>query len=506
MSDFFDIASRPVPGAFFVRSSPARSFSAEALDATLGGLRGSEFDSARESLIWTRRGERSTLKGALLDMIRRAQRKVFIASFRIGDDDLFAELFDAADRLRGSVYVVTLVDDKSLAKGLAEADDDAGADEQALQKQFSRLVERGLYVRGHDSCHAKFVVVDDEVALVSSANLESRAFTTTTEIGVLLRDKGEVARLGRLFARLWHDCTWEVAPSKAYSVAKRARTQPPFRGIPEPLERQCAIWTHHDEHRILDAARETIKKAERDLLLASFSLTGMSANRELLLAEVERFRNRTGGRVRLLVRARNHVPSQRQDAKEFAALGCVVMADEVNHAKCVIADGKEAVLFSANFDAQHGLTSGVEVGVRLVEPQLVQSATAFFEGLLHAAPMKLLVSPSHEALQMLAAGWIKHWPAGRTVRVEASDSDWNAFIRLEAGSPVLFERDEDGRLMLFAGQEAFCLQEEEWNRRARLEHTLGASIDSSAILEKWLLMTGPKATIRGICAATFVRD
>lgn len=506
MPDQFDIASRSVSGAFFVRSRRAGRSFAESRGVAPYSLMGSAAGNAWERLIWTREGERSTLKEALLEMIRRARRKVFIASFRIGDEDLFRELFAAVDRLKGSVYVITLVDEKSLAKGLAEADDDAGIDQQVLQKQFSSLAERGLYVRGHDGCHAKFVVVDDEVALISSANLEPRAFTTTTEIGVVLRDKGEVARVARLFARLWNECTWEVVPSAAYSMAKRVKTQPSFQAIPRPTGRQCAIWTHGAEHHILDAAREVIGRAELDLLLASFSLTGMSANRDLLLTAVEKYRKRTGGRARLLVRARNHVRSQRLDAGEFAALGCEVVGDEVNHAKCVIADSTEALLFSANFDAQHGLVSGVEAGIRLVEPQLVRGATAFFEDLLRAAPMALVVSPSHEALQMLAAAWITPWPEGRALRVEATDADWSALTRLEAGRPVLFERGTDGRLVLIAGQRSFFLHSGGGNRPARIERSGESGIDSSATFEEWLLTKGPSSAVRGVCAATFVRD
>src|SRR5689334_5412469 len=109
MADVFDVASRSVAGAYFVRSPPAGTFSAGALETRFDNL-------ASERLVWTRRDERSTLKDALLEMIRRARRKIFIASFRIGDDELFQELFAAVDRLRGSVYVITLVDDKSLAK------------------------------------------------------------------------------------------------------------------------------------------------------------------------------------------------------------------------------------------------------------------------------------------------------------------------------------------------------------------------------------------------------
>lgn len=505
MPESFDVGSRPVSGAFFVRGRPAATYSQHPVDEALAHRDRARPMGGAEHLVWTREGEPPTLKEALLAMIRGARRKIFIASYRIGDDELFEELFEAADRLRGSVYVITLVDEKSLAKGLAETDDDSGADTQALNKQFGPLVERGLYVRGHDSCHAKFVVVDDEIALVSSANLETRAFTTTTEVGLVVRDKGEVGRLARFFTRLWHECTWEVAPGSAYTVAKRAATEAPSLAIPEPATRQHVIWTHHRVHTILHAAHEAIEKAERDVLLASFSLKDMAVHRDLLLTHVERFMKRTGGRVRLLVRARNQFASHRRDAEELAALGCVVLGDRVNHAKCVIADDKEAVLFSANFDAEHGLTSGVEAGVRLVEPPLVRRATMFFNGLLQAAPMTLAVSPSHTALQALAAGWIHPWPEQATVRLRASDADWNTFIDLGAGRPMLFEQGTDGRLVLITGRAVFFLLRVSGEAHARLEPGPSAGTDSSSVLEKWLEAKQPSPARRGICPAVFVR-
>lgn len=508
MIEIFDIASRRLPGAFFVRSAPVGTFLSDRLDGALRRSRpdmvGASLDTT-ERLVWTRGGESSTLKEALLAMIRSARRKIFIASFRIGDEELFKELFAAVNRLHGSVYVITLVDDKSLARGIAEADDETGADEQALHKQFGPLVEQGLYVRGHDSCHAKFVVVDDEIALVSSANLETRAFTTTTEIGAVIHDRGEVGRLGRLFAVLWHECTWEVAPSTSYTMAKRATTAAPVRAIPGAATPQHAIWTHGAAHDILRAIRETIRSAERDLLLASYSLTGMASSRDLLLSEVERFKRQKGGAVRLLVRARNNVPSQRRDAEAFAAIGCDVLADDVNHAKCVIGDDSEAVLFSANFDAQHGLTSGVEAGIRLVEPRLVRGARAFFEGLILSAPVSLVVAPSHATLQRLAARWAREWPEASSVHIYTSDDDWQALVSLEAGRPVLFEEGTDGRLVLIAGRAAFFLQRPARGAPARLERATTAGVDSSATFEEWLSARAPSPAARGLCAATFIR-
>ena len=89
MPEQLDIASRTVDGAFFLLASPAGDFSARALDETFDGTPTEGAQRSSDSLVWTRRNERSTLKGALLAMIRGAKHKVFIASFRIGDDELF---------------------------------------------------------------------------------------------------------------------------------------------------------------------------------------------------------------------------------------------------------------------------------------------------------------------------------------------------------------------------------------------------------------------------------
>jgi phosphatidylserine/phosphatidylglycerophosphate/cardiolipin synthase-like enzyme/DNA-binding CsgD family transcriptional regulator len=462
--------------------------------------------STRSLLVSPRRGEPSTLKDALLWMIRRARHKIFIASFRIGDEELFQALFDAVERLRGSVYVITLVDEKSLARGIDQIEDDAEADEQVLLKQFGPLVERGIYVRGHDRCHAKFVVIDDQIALLSSANLETRAFTTTTEIGVIVEDTGEVNRIARFFSQLWHDCTWNVAPSEAYTVARRSKSKSPVRSMPDASTRQCVIWTHDERRHILTALRESVRGARTDLLLASFSLNGMVEQRALLLDHVEHFMRQTGASVRLLVRARNHVASHRRDAAAFAALGVSIFADDVNHAKCVIADRQEAVLFSANFDAQHGLTSGVETGARIVDPLLVDEVAMFFEDLILAAPMRLSVSPSHSEFQSLAARWIHPWPLASKVRVRASAADWAVLMGLEPVDPILFQQGTDGRVSLLAGRHVFLMQPIFGNTFIQLDRRAPPASAYTAVLEEWLSKNPVDRVPRGVCAATLVRS
>lgn len=508
MADFFDAASRRVAGAYFLASGTPQAFSADSIErAYVSPWHFEPRHTGDCRLVWTRRGDQPILKEELLDMIRKARRKIFIASFRIGDEDLFEALFEAVERLRGSVYLITLVDQKSLARGHAEGgEEDEGADKQALTKQFGPLVERGIYVRGHESCHAKFIVVDDEAALISSANLEARGLSTTTEIGVAIYNKAEVLRTARFFVRLWHECTWEVAPGSTYTVAQRASTLPAFSSIPPPQNATYALWTHHTEHHIHKAILDTIRRAQGDLLLASYSLNGVASKPELLLSEIDRFRKRTGGRVRLLLRSRNHVSVQRRDAQALAELGCEVFADGDNHAKGVIADGREAILFSANFDAEHGLIQGVEAGVRLGEPRLIQKASAFFEGLLQAAPLRLSNSPTHADLQKLAAHRIKAWPLDRRLRVRAADAEWTKLLHMKEGLALLFEEGSDGRFTLYAGNVALFMSKQGNEPFVRLESGPSGAIDSGKIFEQWLSQTAPGTGGRGVCAAVFMRE
>ena len=144
-------------------------------------------------------------------MISSARRKIFIASFLLGDAALLDALAAAASRLLGGVYVITQLDERRLVQGLQEladsedpGEENGGIDAavQTQKKRFDQMTRNGIYVRGHLNCHAKFDVADDETALVTSANLMTSALDFTGENGVVITDRAQVRRLARVFARL----------------------------------------------------------------------------------------------------------------------------------------------------------------------------------------------------------------------------------------------------------------------------------------------------------------
>lgn len=496
MTDRCDIGSRHLDEGYFLKKK-------HKLAATkLGAARARKNSPLRHCCTW--RDQVRSIKEEALAMIRNAREKVFVVSFRFGDPDLIRELCDAARRLCGGVYIITALDERSLERGMDELDEDAAPDARSLQKEFHDLTNRGIFVRGHESCHAKFLVVDDAAALVTSANFERRAFEKTGENGIALQNRGEVEQLARFFTRLWHSgCVWEMAPGKDYTVAPRQSEPSPCR-VPPPGERGdgAAIWTDGQEQFILQEIQRLIGAARKELLLATFSLQGMVDMPDLLINPLRQAMEKRRLRVSLLARARNHFADHRRDARALAQLGVAIHADSLNHAKGIFADRKEGMLFSANFDASHGLTSGVEMGVRLAAGPVLDEAAGFLEHSMLCSDLEFVVAPTQRELHdRLAAKWPRKWAGETTVAVSCEEKIWNDFCSAAATGPVLFENTPEGDTRLLAGTSSWTIRPTEAGGYRELKPQPPRGQASADLLSRWLR----EQAGGGICPADFRR-
>ena len=398
----------------------------------------------------------STIHEALIEMIRSASERIFVASFLIGDERVIEELLRAAERRRGGVYVITALSLKVLERGLAEYEvDDSSPEERG--KYFRRLTSGGIYVRGHEECHAKFAVFDDSVALIGSANFVQRSFEWSNEIGVVVRDAVQIRQAARLFTELWYEgCTWEIPPGRAYTVAERVKTEPPTRpGHPGHSENRL-VWTNGDCNTfLLDAIQETIAVAKREIIVSSFSIVNMRENPSLVFEHLQRAIER-GVSVRLLVRQRNAFRSQMADLLAASDMGIEIHGDTRNHAKVVISDRQVGVIFSANLDAVHGLTSGGEVGMRLEEPSFLLHLCRYFDHVISTANTTYNRDPTLVELDKSLSGrWRKQWPFESQFEIHGPDAE--KFLD-EAKSGVCLFEQRSHELWLYAGDVRATLQ------------------------------------------------
>lgn len=464
----------------------------------------------------TYRNSPQTLRQQVLELVRAARRKVFVTSFILGDDALTRELVAAAERLTGGVYVISELSERSLRIGLARLAEEAekgktrekiGPKVEQEKKRFMSLTRRGVALRGHEHCHAKFVVVDDAIAWVGSANLETGAFTEVGEVGVVTTDPPEVNRLTRLFARMWlSGCRWELPNASTYGPQDLADTRPadiPFT-VPAPSPapgRPALIWTDHNDDSLRRTLHEIIGNATRSLLLASFSLNGMDGRRDLLVNPVSDAIAR-GVKVTLLVRANNHRERHRRDAAVLHELGVRILADRLNHAKAAVADSTAGALFSANFDAQHGLDpgSGIEIGARLDGTPALTELERYLRNALSAADLQFVATPLQRQLndeRVLRKSQL--WPLPSDIRIRASPSVWRRFARDTTNAPALWTRHDDEPVELLVGHGRWPLFRDN-NGQFRLIHRRETEQSAADLLKQWEAKR-PRDITYGYCPA-----
>lgn len=491
-----------VSGGFFLRGPDDRP---DRTRFSPAGATGAD-DTAGYRYCFSYPGGGSTLRSELLRMLGGARQKVFVSSLLVDDEDVRDALVDAAERLAGGVYVVAALHEKGLDRLVTRADGDAPP---AVPQPLSELTRQGIAVRGYPGCHVKLVVVDDEVALVSGADLTGPALDEFGEHGVVVSGTERVAPLSRLFARLWRLSPWDVPPDRdVYEVVSRERgadpaeIEPPAPGDPGP------VWTWGPDRHLLQAVRDLVDSATKDVVLATDGIRDMAAKPDLLLDKVRAAAER-GVRVRLLVRARNDDRAQRAEVAEFAAAGAEVHADPRHRAKAVVADGDRGLLGSANLAGQPGLTSGVELGMRLDGTPALADAVRYLEHVMAETPTRFVREPT---VARLAAGLgdgqvLADWPLPAEVSVVAGDQDWRRLASAaRRGGPALFTVSGDEPPVLQVGVGRWRMVAD--GERYRLELVeYGTSVQRTAeVLDGWLAdPQSAGADRRGLCPARLVR-
>ena len=184
----------------------------------------------RERLVIAPRLRRRTIVAA----IRAAHERLVISMFRCDDRVVLQALAAAADR---GVHVRVLMTPRARASA------------QDLDALHAWLAGRGIDVRRYEGgmkYHAKFLVADAGLALVTTLNLTARCFSRTCDFTLVSRDPAVASGLRELF-----DADWSQRPV-SLTEAQRARliVGPDH----QPRERFAALVRQaRQQVRILDA-------------------------------------------------------------------------------------------------------------------------------------------------------------------------------------------------------------------------------------------------------------
>ena len=273
-------------------------------------------------------------RAPVLNELNGAQCSIDIAVYLITDEAIIAALENAASR---GVRVRLILEEHPYGGG-------GGQEELA-----DRLRPQGIEFKWSDNefrfTHAKYILVDRQVALILNLNLTVSAFTTNREFGVVSTDPEAVAGSQHVFDRDWQGDRTATAEGPLIVSPVNSR------------QRYMALIGHASTS--IDLYVEVIRDDE--------VIEGLGK-------AVQR-----GVRVRLIVNA----PTTDDDRRVIAQLTAAGVEVSIStrlyiHAKLMVIDGQTAIVGSQNFTPT-SLDENREIAMQFADALAVVRCVAIFE-------------------------------------------------------------------------------------------------------------------------------
>jgi len=353
---------------------------------------------------------KSTIKENLIELLENAKRYVFFTSFLIQDEQIIESLIKAVRRPKGHVYVLTTLKSQDFdiiaSQGNGDQDDEWNFKEHT--KCIQELVRNGISVKARKDCHAKFAIIDDRYATITSANSVPTCFSNiqqksgrvreaNPENGVMIEIPSEVNRIANMFRSIWRSSyNYYISPdSRVFEIGEVSNkilsiesNEPDFSS-----DEGRVIWTAPNDCRIRETLAEMIDTAKETITISSWVIKGIEKHvlGEKLLQSAKR-----GVEIEILVRGmyrRDHLESC-HFLKQAVGKEITIRGDFCNHSKAALIDNKWAMLMSANIDSQHGLDSSVEVGFESKQSGFVDSVANFLNRLRAGCVLEYVANPT----------------------------------------------------------------------------------------------------------------
>jgi len=134
-----------------------------------------------------------TVYGEVSRELSKAQKEVLICSPWITYVvDELSNFKKKESKKKINIKIITRLVKEDIEKGVTDLDK-----LRVLKKDF------GADIRYNNDLHAKMVIIDNSVAIISSANLTKKGLSVNYEAGICLRDKNMVNKVAQFFRDIW---------------------------------------------------------------------------------------------------------------------------------------------------------------------------------------------------------------------------------------------------------------------------------------------------------------
>jgi hypothetical protein len=335
------------------------------------------------------------IKSFIIMLIRNAQKVIKLCSFIISDEDIASELTKKCNESSVAIFLLTQLDDRKFNFDFLPDEVNAKKEGQQHLSNISKLNSLGAHVRAATSAHAKFIICDNSIAMVMSANMTSMSLNSNPESGIKIGDKQSTMELDKLFDILFQkgtEYTGFTYSGKSKQLISSRSTAVKVELL-DLINTSTIKFTWSNIHMSLyDCIIKIINESKDDILLSTYSVVGLDKLPEITVALQKAIDQ--GRKVVLFCRAMNYRQDHLENCAVLNEIGVEIYGDYFNHSKGIIS-GNIGMLFTANIDGKYGLINGFEVGAILSDNQLKEFRN-FIEWQIKTAPFSFKMHPKKE--------------------------------------------------------------------------------------------------------------
>jgi len=337
--------------------------------------------------------EKIELKRLILKGIDEANECLKICSFILTDVDVINALVRKLDSTETAIFILTQLDESKFSTSFLTDEEIKENPSQYHLDAIATLNDKGAHIRASGSVHAKFIIVDNDYTILTSANITRSSLNENPESGVILRDDlckdaaivfDLVYRYGTTYSRFI-----KAGGNKRYILQNENNLQDSW--LPDASN--GFLFTLSGSKRyIYDEMIRIIDEANSELILSTYCIVGVEKLKEF----TDAIKNAIDRGVRVVVfcRGMNYRSDHLYGSKLLADLGCELYGDLLNHSKG-LSNENDSMIFTANVDGRHGLEGGFEVGAKLSLNQH-NAIRSFMLWQVENAPYKFLKNVARE--------------------------------------------------------------------------------------------------------------
>ncbi|KKK46179.1 hypothetical protein LCGC14_3164290, partial [marine sediment metagenome] len=163
----------------------------------------------------------TSLKEEIIKLINSAEKNIYLSTWLLNLEEVKDVLLKKASKLKGHIYCLMAIEKNNFRYQLSSAYKNSIESEiDDLQEKYnfkalkelsgSNSLGSAVEIRGHSNCHAKFLVIDEKIMFICSANfthssleIGPKPFLNRNEVGLRIEDPNLVQQLIVLFKDIY---------------------------------------------------------------------------------------------------------------------------------------------------------------------------------------------------------------------------------------------------------------------------------------------------------------